>query len=86
MALPVARCYNMFMAFDHRYTQILFEQILAQNEAIFEAVAPSVKDMPKLKAKVDHMIADIKLHRSILKAHENDIQGHLKRLEVLETH
>lgn len=72
------------MAIDENYTQVLFEQILAQNEAIFEAIAPSVKEFPDVRAKVERMLESIRLHQAMLKAHYNDIHGHAQRLKSLE--
>lgn len=74
----------MLMALDHRYTQVMLEQVLAHEQTILETLIPVAKDVAVLKAGMEESRADRNLHYSLLRAHEDDIRSHGQRIAALE--
>ncbi len=74
----------MLMAIDHRYTQIMLEQIFAQNELILEVLAPTLKDASWLKSEMERMNQELGFTDMVVAVHEKDLRKHDRRVRTLE--
>lgn len=74
----------MLMALDEEYTQVMLEQVIAQNELILEVMSPMVEDVATLKRDMAEVKKDVKIHSFILEAHEIDSKDHGTRITALE--
>lgn len=77
------------MTNSDRYTQILLEEIRAQNRALLEGQA-SLLGLPakvdKIEDDVAELKSDVKVIKAVLRANNDDVKNHEKRITKLEKH
>lgn len=77
------------MTNSDRYTQILLEEIRDQNRALLEGQASLLglpADVQILKDDVAELKSDVKVIKAVLRATNDDVKNHEKRITKLEKH